>query len=177
MRFATCHPEEKHYAHDLCLPCYGKTRNNYLIGYYQKNKKKIIERSKENHLANRPKRLLQAKARYRDPKMFKNIILCRVKSRAVKKDVPFNLNVKDLILPEFCPILGIKMKRNSGNSAGPDSYSIDRIIPEKGYTKENIQVISYRANMMKSDATKQELLEFAKWINKNYMHEDGATID
>lgn len=38
-----------------------------------------------------------------------------------------------------------------------DSPSIDRIIPELGYTKGNIRVISNRANLLKSNATIEEL--------------------
>lgn len=42
--------------------------------------------------------------------------------------------------------------------------SIDRIDATKGYTKDNIQVISKQANAMKWDSTKEELVEFAKGV-------------
>ena len=38
----------------------------------------------------------------------------------------------------------------------PDSPSLDRIVPELGYVKGNIRVISNRANHLKSDATLEE---------------------
>jgi len=42
--------------------------------------------------------------------------------------------------------------------------SLDRIDSRKGYTKDNIQVISNKANILKNDATLSELKMFAKWI-------------
>lgn len=95
------------------------------------------------------------------------------RQRAKTKGIPFNIEFTDLVFPTHCPILGIELKSYSGNTdrkpgGRVDSYSIDRIIPELGYTKGNVQVISHQANAMKSNATKEELLKFANWIISNY---------
>lgn len=83
------------------------------------------------------------------------------KSRAKLKGLAFDIEIADVIIPEYCPILGLKLERlGSGNAP-----SIDRINPELGYVKGNIWVISNKANMMKSNATKQELLAFAHWVS------------
>jgi hypothetical protein len=84
---------------------------------------------------------------------------CRVTGRE------FSITVDDIVIPDVCPILGIKLNMNSGKSgAYRNSPSLDRIDNSKGYTKDNIQVISQLANAMKCHATNAELHEFAKWV-------------
>ena len=46
---------------------------------------------------------------------------------------------------------------------------MDKIIPELGYVKGNVRIISTLANTMKSNATKDQLLTFAKNI-ESYMN-------
>lgn len=43
-----------------------------------------------------------------------------------------------------------------------------RIDNNKGYIKGNVQVIGRRANIMKSSASPEELLKFAKWVINTY---------
>lgn len=85
-------------------------------------------------------------------------ILARVKSRAKKLTIPFNLEESDISIPDFCPVLGIKLVLlNQGSGYHVDSPSLDRIDPKMGYTKGNVRVISARANLLKNDATAEEL--------------------
>jgi predicted nucleic acid-binding Zn ribbon protein len=86
-------------------------------------------------------------------------ILSRVKHRAKRDGIPFNLEVSDIVVPDTCPILGIPLTAHYGKGVGyhPDSPSVDRIIPSQGYTKGNVRVISARANLLKNDATVAEL--------------------
>lgn len=93
----------------------------------------------------------------------------RAKSRAILKQIEFNIEQSDIIIPQFCPILGIELKEFSGASGGRnESPSLDRIIPSKGYVKGNIRVISHLANAMKSSASPEQLINFAKWINNEF---------
>lgn len=85
------------------------------------------------------------------------------RERAKNRKVPININVEDIIIPELCPILGTPLIQNTSYAA-----SLDRINPDLGYTKDNIQVISRKANRMKNDATPEELRRFAEWVIKTY---------
>jgi hypothetical protein len=82
----------------------------------------------------------------------------RVKHRAIRKKVPFEIDVSDIQVPDVCPVLGIKLNCHQGKrGCFSDSPSLDRIRPTLGYVKGNIRVISARANLLKSDATVDEL--------------------
>jgi hypothetical protein len=96
-------------------------------------------------------------------------MLQRAKNRARNKNLELNLDIGDIKIPEYCPIMGIKLECHTGRSGGKkDSPSLDRKDPNKGYTKDNVEVISHLANMMKSLANEQELKTFAKWINSKF---------
>lgn len=45
--------------------------------------------------------------------------------------------------------------------------SLDKIIPEKGYTKGNVAVICYRCNVIKSFGTAEEHRRIAEFIEEN----------
>lgn len=83
----------------------------------------------------------------------------RLKTSAKKRGIPFDLTLTDLnnlTWPITCPIMGIPLKHNKGIPQD-DSYSIDRIDSSCGYSANNIIVISYKANRLKSNATKEDL--------------------
>lgn len=87
-------------------------------------------------------------------------MLQRCKTRAQSKGLEFNLTIDDFVIPNMCPVLLVKF--NTSNDYTP---SVDRINPQKGYVKGNVQIMSNKANRMKSDATLQELRSFSKWID------------
>ena len=92
----------------------------------------------------------------------------RAKMRSKDTGREFKIEVSDIVIPDVCPILGINLNMNSGKSgAYRNSPSLDRIDNNKGYTKDNIQVISQLANAMKCHATNEELHKFANWILNN----------
>ena len=93
------------------------------------------------------------------------IIWNAAKQRARLQNVPFNIEVSDVIVPEVCPVLGCRLERTP-KSAGPSSPSLDRIKPELGYTKGNVEVISLRANMLKSDCDVAELRHMIAWLER-----------
>jgi hypothetical protein len=83
-----------------------------------------------------------------------------------KQGIPFDITVEDLApYPLTCPVLGVPINWMATGSSGNDSPSIDRMIPELGYTKGNVRLISNRANRMKGDASVADLeriLEYMK---------------
>lgn len=95
----------------------------------------------------------------------------RAKQRAKERNIDFDLDKSDVVIPEFCPIMGVKLENHVGTSGGrPNSPALDRIDNSKGYVKGNVLVVSHLANMMKSSATKEELITFAEWVYKTYVN-------
>ena len=80
---------------------------------------------------------------------YKKQILHRTKIRALSKNLEFNLVESDMIIPEICPILEVPLEIGT---KGDYEYSpsIDRIDNNKGYTKDNIQIITWDENNKKS---------------------------
>lgn len=78
------------------------------------------------------------------------------KLRAKKKSLQFSISVDDIKIPSVCPLLGLKLSYEDFGIRF-NSPSLDRKDSSKGYTKENIWVISSRANILKNDANIEEL--------------------
>lgn len=123
----------------------------YRRSYFLKNKEKLY--MKRNAYRNRTR--LEDKT---------SEMLSVAKYRAKKRNLEFNITKDDIKIPEYCPLLNIKLDLEINDK----DYrpSIDRIDSSKGYTKDNIWVISFKANRFKSDATIEEILLMAKNINK-----------
>src|SRR5208337_2389993 len=103
--------------------------------------------------------------RYQDRKQDNPIaeMLRSIEKRAKRNKIPFSITEKDIKVPEFCPILGIKLEFAQGKPKS-NSPSVDKIIPQLGYVPGNVVVISYRANMIKNNATLQELESLVDWL-------------
>ena len=83
--------------------------------------------------------------------------------RARRDGLPFNLRLEDIVIPEYCPVLGIKLQVNSGKPKD-NSPSLDKKNSLLGYTPKNVQVISHRANRLKSNASIVELVAILKYM-------------
>ena len=111
----------------------------YRRAWYQKNKKCVGAYYLNWRKQNIPK-ILHAYARN--------------SARLRKRE--FSISVSDIVVPEFCPVLGLKLEC-SPKIRTACSPSLDRVNSSLGYTPSNIRVISWRANNLKSDATVEEL--------------------
>jgi len=120
--------------------------NAQRVEYCARNREKIRARHREWH------RL------FPERKMFN-----QAKTRAKYRGLAFEIDLSDLLpLPDKCPVLGIPLRKGVGSN-DPNSYSLDRIDNSKGYVRGNVIVMSRRANVLKRDATIEELRALALW--------------
>lgn len=92
------------------------------------------------------------------------------KKRATKQGMAFDLTAKYvleiMIDTVVCPYLNWPLTHAADKAK--TLASLDRIDSTEGYVRGNVQVVSYLANMMKSSATKAELLLFAEGIRRQF---------
>ena len=91
------------------------------------------------------------------------------RNRAVKKGIGHNITTEYLLklLEECnytCPVFKNKFIIDSKEKDRNFKASLDRIDNSKGYIEGNVMWISWKANTMKSNATKKELKMFAEWV-------------
>ena len=93
--------------------------------------------------------------------------------RAKEHNLPINFKSRvelavylESIAPKKCPVFNVPLTTGT-RTMHKFSPSVDKIIPHKGYTKGNMQIVSYLANSMKRDATPQQMRQFAKWVLSN----------
>lgn len=85
---------------------------------------------------------------------------------ARRQGIEFDLEFDDIIWPELCPVLGIRLDYSYGTKGGhakKTSPSFDRIDPTKGYVKGNVIIVSLKANAIKQDASAEEVLRVGQF--------------
>lgn len=96
----------------------------------------------------------------------------RVKRRCLNDDIAFDLDFdyfKGLFDKQEgkCFYTDIDMIVTVGNKLKPNSMSIDRIIPENGYTKGNIVFCINRINSIKNNVTLEEMKDWMpRWYQR-----------
>ena len=94
------------------------------------------------------------------------IVRSRVATKP-KKSKRKNLSVEyyKTLIVTHCPLLGIELSYEKFEGNTPNNYAtLDRIDSTLGYEEGNVQIISFRANTLKSNATLEEL----KLLVKNW---------
>lgn len=92
----------------------------------------------------------------------------RKRQNCKAQGVPFDLEFADIYWPTHCPVLGIEIDYwGTEGTRIETSPSFDKIIPEKGYTKGNVHIISWRANRIKNDGNAMEHRRIAEYIDKH----------
>ena len=148
-----CH--ESKMLHDIksrkagCILCIRKYANEYA-------KKNYTSKPKKEETSN----------------TIENILYVGAKQRAKRRNLDFNIQLSDIIIPKNCPIFGTPIKlfledMSQSNISRANSPSLDRIDSTKGYVKNNIIVLSYRANIVKGNGTAIEHRKIAQWMQQN----------
>lgn len=88
------------------------------------------------------------------------------KRRAEKNGVPFEITPDDIVVPRYCPILGIELCKSDTRTSHEASATLDRINPTRGYVRGNVLVISDRANRSKSNLTTAELRRVVAFLEQ-----------
>jgi hypothetical protein len=145
-----------------CKACHKKVR--------QLNRLKNAEYQRKLRSED-PERVKQSKRnswRNLDPR---KKMLQQAKNRCRRNSIEFDLVLEDIVISDKCPLLGVDFIIGVKHDY-QYTYSLDRINPDKGYTKGNVWVISMLANSMKNNATKEQLLTFADNIYKYFKDDD-----
>lgn len=102
-------------------------------------------------------------------------MLYQAKKRAKAKGFEFNLTLDNVVWPEVCPVFGTPfIYEGAKGSAQDTSPSLDRVDSSKGYVTGNVQVISWLANRIKNDATPEQLMRVALYMNGRWPNEPGV---
>ena len=100
------------------------------------------------------------KERFNDLSYRLQNLLNASRARARNKNREHTLTKEDLYdlypVDNKCPVFGFDLEWNTSGFR-ETSPSIDRIDSSKGYTKDNVQIISWKANRLKSYATVEDL--------------------
>lgn len=122
-----------------------KKNPRYSKEYYSENKEVLIELAREYRRLKPEKYLYDA-----------------AKARARKSQLEFTIEICDIVIPEFCPVFGLKLEMLSEDKN--TSPSLDRVDNSKGYIPGNVRVISWKANKLKSNASLQEIEALYRYI-------------
>lgn len=89
--------------------------------------------------------------------------ICDAKARAAKKGVPFDIDTLYMlsIYTGICALTGLPLVMEKGSL---DIASIDRIVPEKGYTKGNVRWVSWKVNRAKGEMSDSDLISLCRAV-------------
>lgn len=101
-------------------------------------------------------------------------LLSSARERTKEKGLPdVDFPLEDIKIPELCPVLGIPIFIKQGRRN--HSPTLDRIIPELGYVRGNVAIISYKANRIKSDNSADDLRKIIAYM-KSFLCDCGKNM-
>jgi hypothetical protein len=164
----------------LCCRC-GETKQISLFTVNNANKSKVAAhckicdaRGNKTHKLKNRETILERGRKY----ALKRSVLFSVRIRALVysarqraklKNREHTITYEDVLsmwpIDSLCPVFGFKLEFNS-KGFRETSPSIDRIDSSKGYTLDNIQIISWKANRLKTFATVEDLESVVSFMRK-----------
>lgn len=144
-----------------CLECM-RTRNKE---FYWDNRESVRERQNARYQHHAEEQMAQQKQYLKDNP--EKGLLKLAKQRCKKSGVACTISEKDIVIPEFCPILGLKLEFGEMDNRN-NSPSLDRILPELGYIRGNVAIISHLANRIKNTGTAAEHRLIADWMDAQH---------
>jgi len=111
--------------------------------------------------------ILKAKQRLYTRNNPEKVLLTQSRIRAKRRGLDHTISIEDIRIPSICPVLGIQLNQGGNTDSSP---SLDRIDSSKGYTPDNVWVISTRANRIKNDATPDELIQLVRALTEKATH-------
>jgi len=148
------HISERHVAGG-CMMCrkengkeYRENNKDYIKEWHKQNHKKTYskEKRRKNYLNNR-----------------KNEMFYAARWRAKNKNLDFTITLDDILIPEVCPVFNIPLDSRDRFRAP----ALDRIDNKLGYIKNNVQVISSKANRLKNNGSLEEFKLIVSYMEKN----------
>lgn len=145
----------------------ARTRNTAAVARYRTTNKGKAAHARANkawreaHPELKPA-LHLAKVKCRQANPHRSIFVDK-RSKSKRLGITFTMSFDDMIWPEFCPVLGIKLSyaRDKCGRAAINSPSFDRLNQTGDYDHDNVLIVSNRANTFRGPYSSAQLYEQA----------------
>lgn len=146
----------------VCHRCYQR---KYMRGRrYARSPRSPETKAKQKIWRAKNREKIEAQEKLWKSRNREKILFFSAKHRAKARKLEFSISLSDIVIPSICPVLGIEITWRGNPRNSP---SLDRLDSTKGYTPENVRVISWRANRLKCDASIEEMERILKYMKED----------
>ena len=82
-------------------------------------------------------------------------------------NIEFSLPFEEDMYPDVCPVFGTRLIYGDPSVSRHNRPSFDKVVPAKGYTRENVCIISFKANFLKNNASLDDIKRILSYIKKS----------
>lgn len=127
----------------------------------------LLAKKREQQKRSRSKLGRVPRDRILAPNGRKSKLVQKARARARGRGLDASLSWREIEWPTHCPVLGIPLIYEGGVPGNhPNIASLDRWDNNRGYTADNVFVISRRANELKRNGTWEELEAVARYAKR-----------